>query len=89
MLAHLKQQWSTRPTPRKEGIKRRKNLQVQTELIEQQKWEIDILKATQATGVSPQQLVNAILQAMSCLCVGNKDSTRQSRQRWQEICRDT
>ena len=30
------------------------------------------LKAAQATGVSPQQLVTAILQAMSCLYVGDK-----------------
>ena len=42
------------------------------ELIEKQKWEIENLKATQATRVSSQQLVNAISQAMSCLYVGNK-----------------
>ena len=37
-----------------------------------QKWKIENLKAAQATGVSPQQLVTAILQAMSCLYVGDK-----------------
>ena len=42
------------------------------ELIEKQKWEIENLKATQATGVSPQQLVAAISKAMSCLYVGDK-----------------
>ena len=42
------------------------------ELIEKQKLEIENLKATQATGVSPQQLVTAISQAMSCLYVGDK-----------------
>ena len=47
-------------------------IQAQTELIEKQKWEIENLKAAQATGEIPQQLVNAILQAMSCLYVGNK-----------------
>ena len=42
------------------------------ELTEKQKWEIENLKAMQATGVSLQQLVTAISQAMSCLYVGNK-----------------
>ena len=49
-----------------------KKIQAQMELIEKQKWEIENLKATQATGVSQQQLVTAISQAMSCLYVGNK-----------------
>ena len=49
-----------------------KKIKAQMELIEKQKWEIESLKATQATGVSPQQLVTAILQAMSCLYVGDK-----------------
>ena len=49
-----------------------KKIKAQTELIEKQKWEIENLKATQATGVSPQQLVTAISQAMSCLYVGDK-----------------
>ena len=49
-----------------------KKIKAQTELIEKQKWEIENLKAAQATGVSPQQLVTAILQAMSCLYVGDK-----------------
>ena len=49
-----------------------KKIQAQTELIEKQKWEIENLKATQATGVSLQQLVTAISQAMSCLYVGDK-----------------
>ena len=47
-------------------------IQAKMELIEKQKWEIENLKAMQATGVSPQQLVNAMSQAMSCLYVGNK-----------------
>ena len=34
-----------------------RKIKAQTELIEKQKWEIENLKATQATGVSPQQLV--------------------------------
>ena len=42
------------------------------ELIEKQMWEIENLKAAQAMGVSPQQLVTTILQAMSCLYVGDK-----------------
>ena len=49
-----------------------KKIKAQTELIEKQKWEIENLKAAQATGVSPQQLVTAISQAMSCLYVGDK-----------------
>ena len=49
-----------------------KKIKAQTELIEKQKWEIENLKAAQVTGVSPQQLVTAISQAMSCLYVGDK-----------------
>ena len=56
-----------------------KKIKAQMELIEKQKWEIENLKAAQAMGVSPQQLVGsgkalltAILQAMSCLYVGDK-----------------
>ena len=49
-----------------------KKIKAQMELIEKQKWEIENLKATQATGVSPQQLVTAISQAMSYLYVGDK-----------------
>ena len=49
-----------------------KKIKAQTELIEKQKWEIENLKAAQTTGVSPQQLVTAISQAMSCLYVGDK-----------------
>ena len=49
-----------------------KKIQAQMELIEKQSWEIENLKATQATGVSPQQLLTALLQAMFCLYVGNK-----------------
>ena len=48
-----------------------KKILAQMELIEKQRWEIENLKATKATGVSPQQLVTAILQAMSCLHVDN------------------
>ena len=47
-------------------------IKAQMELIEKQKWEIENLKAVQATGVCPQQLVTAISQAMSCLYVGDK-----------------
>ena len=49
-----------------------KKIKAQMELIEKQKWEIKNLKATQATGVSPQQLVTAISQAIPCLYVGDK-----------------
>ena len=54
--------------------KNKKKWQVQTELIEQQKKEIEQLKAAQASGVDPQQLVKAITQAMSCMYVGTKKS---------------
>ena len=56
---------------KKNGGKDRK-IKAQMELIEKQKWEIENVKAAQATGVSLQQLVNAISQTMSCLYVGNK-----------------
>ena len=56
----------------KKNSREDKKIKSQTELIEKQKWEIENLKATQATGVSSQQLVTAILQAMSCLYVGDK-----------------
>ena len=56
----------------KKGSSKDKKIQAQTELTEKQKWENENLKATQATGVSSQQLVNAIFQAMSCLYVGTK-----------------
>ena len=36
------------------------------------------MKAAQATGVSPQQLVSAISQAMSCLYVGGKKTPMDS-----------
>ena len=49
-----------------------KKIKAQTELIEKQKQEIENLKAAQATGVSPQQLVTVLSQAMSCLYVGEK-----------------
>ena len=49
-----------------------KKIKAQAELIEKQKWEIENLKAAQALRVSLQQLVNAILQAMSCLYVADK-----------------
>ena len=49
-----------------------KKIKAQTELIEKQKWEIENLKAAQATGVSLQQLVTVISQVMSCLYVGDK-----------------
>ena len=38
----------------KKGDNKDKKIQAQTELIEKQKWEIENLKATQATGVSLQ-----------------------------------
>ena len=56
----------------KKNTSKGRKIQAQTELIEKQKWEIENLKAVQATGVSLQQLVTAISQAMSCLYVGNK-----------------
>ena len=51
------------------GQKTKKKWQVQTDLIEQQKKEIEKFKAAQAPGANPQQLVKAITQAMSCMCV--------------------
>ena len=51
------------------------------ELIEQQKWEIENVKATQATSVSPQQLVSVILQAMSCFYRGNKKTTTDDQKK--------
>ena len=48
------------------------------ELIEKQKWEIENLKAAQATRVSSQQLVSAISQTMSCLYVGTKKTPTDS-----------
>ena len=54
-----------------------RKIKAQTELIEKQKREIENLKAAQATGVSPQQLVTAISQAMSCLYVGDKKTAAQ------------
>ena len=56
----------------KKNTSKDRKIQAQTELIEKQKWEIGNLKARQATGVSLQQLVTAISQAMSCLYVGDK-----------------
>ena len=52
--------------------KNKKKWQVQTELIDQQKREIEKLKAAQAPGIDTQQLVKAITQAMSCMYVGTK-----------------
>ena len=37
----------------KKNSSKNKKIQAQTELKEKQKWEIENLKATQATGVSP------------------------------------
>ena len=56
----------------KKGTNKDRKIQARMKLIEQQKMEIENLKATQATGVSPKQLVNAMLQAMACLNVDNK-----------------
>ena len=56
----------------KKNTSKDRKIQAQRELIERQKWEIENLKAVQATGVSPQQLVTAISQAMPCLYVGDK-----------------
>ena len=61
----------------KKNSSKDKKIQAQTEMIEKQKWEIENLKAAQAIGVSLKQLVNAILQAMSCLYVGNKKNSKQ------------
>ena len=59
---------------------RHKKWQVQMELIEQQKQEIEKLQATQAPGASPQQFVKAITQAMSCMYVGaKKPATQETR----------
>ena len=61
-----------RTSSQKKNSGKDKKINAQMELIEKQKWEIENLKATQATGVSPQQLVTAISQTMSCLYVGDK-----------------
>ena len=60
------------PALRRKTIKKEKNMQALMELIQQQKGEIENLKATQATGVGLKQLVTANLQAMSCLNVSDK-----------------
>ena len=57
--------------------KNKKKWLVQTELIVQQKKEIEKLKVTQAPGVIPQQLVKTISQAMSCIYVGTKKSASE------------
>ena len=44
----------------KKNLSKDRKIQAQTKLIEKQKWEIENLKATQAMGVSLQQLVTAI-----------------------------
>ena len=62
----------------KKNSNKDKKIKAQTELIEQQKQEIENLKATQAIGVSPQQLVSAITQAMSCLYVSNKKNPMEN-----------
>ena len=56
----------------KKNSSKDKKIQAQMELIEKQNQEIENLTAAQATGVSLQQLVSAILQAMSFLYVGDK-----------------
>ena len=58
----------------------KKKMQVQIELIQQQKKKTENLKAAQATRVSLQQLVSTILQAMSCLYVGNKKATANNKE---------
>ena len=63
----------------KRGDQKKKKLKAHTELIEHQKWEIENLKAAQATGFSPQQLVSVISQEMSCLYVGNKMTTTKNQ----------
>ena len=65
----LKEQ-KTRSQKKNSGKDRKTKAQM--ELIEKQKREIENLKAAQATGVSPQQLMTVISQAMSCLYVGDK-----------------
>ena len=57
------------------GQRNKKKCQVQTELIEQQKQEIEKLKATQAPRISPKQLVKTITQAMSCIYLDGKKPT--------------
>ena len=65
----------------KKSLSKDRNIQTQTELIEKQKWEIENFKAAQTTGVSPQQLVTAISQAMSCLHVGDKKMSSSNTNR--------
>ena len=53
----------------------KKKWQIQTELIEQQKQEIEKLKAIQDPGIFLQQLVKAITQAMLCMYRATKKPT--------------
>ena len=62
----------------KKGNNKDRKIQAQPKLIEKQKWEIENLKAPQATRVSSKQLVNAISQTMSCLYVGGEKTPADS-----------
>ena len=72
MLLLPRQENGRSPNSQLHVQKNKKKWQVQTELVEQQKREIEKLKATQAPGLDTQQLVKAITQAMSCMYVGKK-----------------
>ena len=64
-----------RPNLRKRAIKRKKNVSSdRADTIT--KKEIDNLKATQVTRVSPQQLVTAILRQCLAYMWAKKDSSR-------------
>ena len=56
--------------------KKKKKLKAKTELIDQQKPEIEKLEATQVTRISQQQLVTAIMQAIICMHLGEKKPTK-------------
>ena len=73
--AALKEQKT--PSQKKNSNKDKK-IKAQTGLIEQQKQDIENLKAAQATGVSLQQLFSPITQAMSCLYVGDKKTLMEN-----------
>ena len=58
---------------------KRKKILKCTELTEQQRKETENLKATQATRVSPQQLVTISQAIMSCMYVGPKNPSSECK----------
>ena len=50
--------------------KKKKIIPVKADIIVQQAWEIEMLKAMLATCMNVQQLGNAVMQVMACMYVG-------------------